>query len=50
MEGELEALLFLRGMIDILSALKFPRQCPLVLLVKVDYREVKALGSVQFCG
>jgi hypothetical protein len=31
-----------------LPALVVPRQFPLVLLVKVGYRKVKALRSVQF--
>jgi hypothetical protein len=35
-------------MMDILPALKVPRQCPLVPLVRVDYREVNALRNSQF--
>jgi hypothetical protein len=27
------------------SVLKFPRQCPLVLLVKISWKQDKALGS-----
>ena len=29
------------------TALEFPRQCPLVLLMKVSWRESRALGSEE---
>jgi hypothetical protein len=37
-----------KGMIDILPALKVPRQYPLALLIQVVYREVKALEVFSF--
>ena len=30
-----------------LPAVKVPRQCPLVLLAKVDWKEVKAVGKQE---
>jgi hypothetical protein len=33
----------------IFPALKFPRQCPVVLLVEECFREGKVLGSVLYC-
>jgi hypothetical protein len=38
------------GMMNILPALNVLRQCPLVFLVKVGCREMKALAIVHFCG
>jgi hypothetical protein len=38
-------LLLLRGKIEKFAALKVPRQCPVVILVKVGWERAKALGS-----
>jgi hypothetical protein len=36
--------------IEMFPGLKFPRQCPLVLLIKVGLREGKAFGSEKGKG
>jgi hypothetical protein len=46
-EGAVRDSAIFTGIIDILPVLKVPRLCSVVLLLKVYYREVKALGSIQ---